>query len=109
MNLSYCYEKLSEAVDEMCVNPQGLKDRLRSSIRFTALPLEAFPEGLREQFSGIRSALAGVRMAGHIEPWPDPIDKMEPTEVKRLIRQVIALRGGVAKEHYRRAFQRSDN
>jgi hypothetical protein len=110
MNLTYCYQKLSEALNEMCLSTQSLEDRLRSSISrgFTAFPVETFPEGLREQFSEIKSALAGVRIPGHIQPCPDPIDRMRSTEVKRLIGRLISLRDGVAEEYYRRAFQRSD-
>ena len=52
--------------------------------------------------------MAGARIPGHIEPCPDPIDRMEPAEVKRLIGRVISLRDGVAEEYYRRGFQRSD-
>jgi len=110
MNLSDCYKKLSEAVNEMCVSTQSLKDRLRSSMRhgFTFFPVKSFPEGPREQFSEIKSALTVVRMPGHIEPYPDPIDRMKPAEVKSLIGKVISLRDGVAEEYYRRAFQRSE-
>ncbi len=107
MNFTYCYQKLSEAVDDMCVSTQSLADRLRSSIGrgFTLFPVETFPAGLREQFSEIKSALAGVRPPGHIEPYPDPIDRMKPAEVTRLIGRVISLRDGVAEEYYRRRFQ----
>lgn len=107
MSLSYCYQKFSEAVNEMCVSNQSLKDRLRGAIRhgFTFFPVEAFPEGLREQFSEIKSGLTTVRMPGHIEPYPDSIDPMKPAEVKSLIGKVISLRNGVAEEYYRRRFQ----
>ena len=108
MNLTYFYQKLSEALNDMCVSTQSLADRLRSSTNrgFTLFPVETVPEGLREQFSEIKSALAGVRAPGHIEPCPDPIDQMKPTEVAKLIGKVISLRDGVAQEYYRQAFQR---
>jgi hypothetical protein len=108
MNSSYCHEKSSEAVNEMCLSTQSLKDRFRSSVShgFTLFPVETIPEGLREQFSEIKSALAGVRVPGHSEPCPDPIDRMKPTEVTRLIGKIISLRDGLAEESYRRAFQR---
>jgi hypothetical protein len=106
MNLSYCHEKLSAAVNDLCVSTQSPADRLRSSIsHWFTLPLETFPEGLRGQFSEIKSALAGVRVPGHTEPCPDPIDRMMPTEVTRMISKVISLREGVAKEYYKRAVQ----
>jgi len=110
MNLSYCYEKLSEAVNEMCVSNQSLKDRLRSCVRHGLIffPMETFPEGLREQFSEIRSALTVVRMPCHIEPYPDSIDTLKPSEVRGLIGKVISLRNGVAAEYYRRSFHRID-
>jgi len=109
MNLTYCYEKLSEAVNEMCVSTQSLRNRLRGSIKhgFTAFPETTFPEGLREQFSEIKAALAGVRVGSGIEDYPDPIDRMKPYEVRRLLDQIISLREGVARECYRREFDRS--
>lgn len=109
MNLSYCHEKLSLAIYEMCVSTQGLRSRLRGSIKhgFAAFPAEAFPEALREQFSEIKAALAGVRIGGRIEDYPDPIDRMRPAEVRRLIDKIISLRENVAKEYHRRALQSS--
>jgi hypothetical protein len=106
MNLSYCHEKLSAAVSDLCVSALSPADRLRSSIsHWFTLPLETFPEGLREQFSEIKSSLAGVRVPGHTDPYPDPIDRMMPTEVTKLIGKVISLREGIAKEYYGRAVQ----
>jgi len=109
MSLSYCNQKLSLAVFEMCVSTQSLKNRLRGSIKhgFTAFPETTFPEGLREKFSEIRAALSGVRVGGGIEDYPDPIDRMKPSQVRGLLHQIISLREGVAKEYYRRAFQGS--
>jgi hypothetical protein len=107
MSLSYCNQKLSLAVFEMCVSTQSLRNRLRGSIKhgFTAFPETTFPEGLREQFSEIKTALAGVRVGGGIEDYPDPIDRMKPSQVRRLLDQIISLREAVAREYYRRAFQ----
>jgi hypothetical protein len=107
MNLSYCNQKLSLAVFEMCVSTQSLKNRLKGSLKhcFTAFPDETFPEGLREQFSEIRAALAGVRIGVGSEDYPDPIDRMKPSQVRRLLDQFISLREGVAKECHRRAFE----
>jgi hypothetical protein len=109
MSLSYCNQKLSVAVFEMCVSTQSLRNRLRSSIKhgFTLFPEATFPEGLREQFSEIKAALAGVRVGAGIEDYPDPIDRMKPYEVRRLLDQIISLREGVARECYRREFQGS--
>ncbi len=111
MNLSYCHEKLSLAVFEMCVGTQNLRSRLRDSVKhgFTAFPEGTFPEGLREQFSEIQSALADVRVGGGIEDYPDPIHRMKPSQVRRLLDQIISLREGVAEEYYRRAFQESQS
>jgi len=109
MSLSYCNQKLSLAVFEMCVSTQCLKNRLRGSIKhgFTAFPQTTFPEGLRQQFSEIKAALSGVRVGGSIEDYPDPIDRMKPSQVRGLLHQIISLREGVAREYYRRAFQGS--
>jgi hypothetical protein len=110
MDLSYCYGKLSEAVNEMCVSNQSLKDRLRSCVRhgLIFLPMETLPEGLHEQFSEIRSALPVVRMPCHIEPYPDSIDTLKPAEVRGLIHKLISLHNGVAAEYYRRSSHRTD-
>jgi hypothetical protein len=107
MSLSYCNQKLSLAVFEMCVSTQGLRNRLRGSIKhgFTEFPETTFPEGLREQLSEIKVALAGVRVGASIEDYPDPIDAMKPAQVRRLLDQIISLREGVAQECYRRRFQ----
>jgi hypothetical protein len=107
MSLHYCNQKLSLAVFEMCVSTQSLRNRLRGSIKhgFTAFPEATFPEGLREQFSEIKAALAGVRVGGGIEDYPDPIDRMKPSQVRSLLNQIISLREGVSRECYRREFQ----
>jgi hypothetical protein len=109
MSLSYCNQKLSLAVFEMCVSTQSLRNKLRGSIKhgFTAFPETAFPEGLREQFSEIKVALVGVRVGGGIEDYPDPIDRMKPSQVRRLLDQIISLREGVARECHRQSFQGS--
>src|SRR5467141_3934795 len=106
MSLFYCNQKLSLAVYDMCVSTQSLRNRLRGSIKhgFTAFPETTFPEGLREQFSEIRAALAGVRVCVGFEDYPEPIDRMKPSQVKRLLDQIFSLREGVARECYRRAF-----
>jgi hypothetical protein len=107
MSLCYCNQKLSLAVFEMCVSTQSLRNRLRGSIKqgFTAFPEATIPEGLREQFSEIKMALAGVRVGAGIEDYPDPIDRMKSSQVRRLLDQIISLREGVSRECYRREFQ----
>ena len=107
LRLSYCHEKLSLAVFEMCISTQSLKNRLRSSLRhgFTAFPDETFSAGLREQLSEIKAALAGVRIGSGLENYPDAIDRMKPSIVRRLVNEIISLREGVAKEYYKRIFQ----
>ena len=106
MNLGYCNQKLSLAIFEMCVSTQNLRDRLRSSLRhgFIGFPEATFPEGLREQFSEIKEALGGVRIAARIEDYPDPIDCMTHSQIRRLLDQIISFREGVAREYYKRAF-----
>jgi hypothetical protein len=108
MNLSYCHEKLSLALFEMCVSTQSLKNRLRISVRhgLTFFSENDFPEGLREQFSEIKLALAGVSVSGRIDDsYPDPVDRMKPSQAQRLLNEIISLREGVAREYYRRAFR----
>jgi hypothetical protein len=111
MSLFYCNEKLSLAVFEMCVSTKSLRDRLRDTVKhgFTAFPEEIFPEELREQFSEIRTALAGVRVGSGIENYPDAIDRMKAPHVRRLLDQFISLREGVARECYRRASEKSQS
>jgi hypothetical protein len=111
MSLFYCNQKLSLAVFEMCVSTQSLKNRLRSAIKhgFTAFPEETFPDALREQFSEIKAALADVRVGSGIEDYPDAIDRMKSSHVRRLLDQIISLRAGVARECYKRASEKSQS
>jgi hypothetical protein len=108
MHLSYCHQKLSLAVFEMCLSTQSLKNRLRGSLKhsFTAFPEDTFPKGTRQRFSEIRNALAGVRLAYDFRNRPDAIDRMKPSQVRRLIGEIICLREAVAKEYHRLAFTR---
>jgi hypothetical protein len=109
MSLSYCHQKLSLALYEMCVSTENLKNRLRGSIKhgITAFPDETIPEGLREQFSEVKAALTGVRVRAGLEDYPDRIDRMKPSKVRRLLDQIISIREGVAREYYKRAFDRN--
>jgi hypothetical protein len=92
----------------MCTSTKSLKDRLRTSLRhgFTAFPEETFPEELRQKFSEIKAALKGVQLGHSLENYPDAIDRMKPSDVRRLFDKIISLRESVAKEYYMRMFQR---
>ena len=107
MSFSYFHEKLSLAVYEMYASNQPLKSRLKTSLRkhgFTAFPVETLPEEMREQFSKIKTALAG-KVSWRLENYPDPIDRMKPTEVRSLLNDIFSLYQDVTREYYRRQFQ----
>jgi len=109
MSLNYLHQKLSLAVFEMCTSTQGLKERLRNSLRhsFTAFPEETLPEEMCERFSEIRRGLTqGVARFGFgLENYPDVIDRMSPSEVRRFLNSIIALHQCVTEEYYRRRFR----
>jgi hypothetical protein len=102
MTLGYCHEKLSLAIFEMCKSTGRLKARLRHSLRhgFTAFPSDLFPEAIAQQLLEVKAAFAGVHPIVDAMNPPDVLDRMKPSDARRLVDKVISLRESVAKEYY---------
>jgi hypothetical protein len=108
MTLGYCHEKLSLAVFEVCRSTAGLKARLRTSLKhgFTAFPDDIFTDVVRQQLSEVKVAFAEVQLTVDAMNPPDALDRMKPSEVRRLVDRVINLREAVAQEYFKQKFRR---
>jgi hypothetical protein len=104
--LSYCHEKLSLAVHQMCTSTTSLRDRLAHAVLhdFGHLVEGFFPRELRAQFREIHSELTKVPASNRQGLYMATINNMSAKEAKRLIDKIIALREDAAQAYYKRSF-----